>query len=92
MNINLIPSTLLDDIKSNLPTPKSNDPYLIITDLSVNTIEKILSKFMNDDSFYIDNFNGHDMDWSIDPININGFEYEVWGCATSGSLCFQVKK
>lgn len=38
-------------------------------------------------------WNGCDLDWSIiDPFLLGDKEYEIWGCATSGSFMFRRNK
>lgn len=74
---------------SKLDTHKS---WKYPMELSVDSINAKLQEIGVDEDISED-WNGHDLDWSIiDPFEYNSMEFEIWGCATSGSFMFQRRK
>lgn len=76
--------------KLYLEKPYHTDTYCYPEDISVDSIEELLSEVSGTD-FYLEDFNGCDQDWS-DNIVIDGVHYSVWGSATSGSFCIRLNK
>jgi len=89
MNINAMDKDTYGLIEAHIPGKSGISNALIVSNVPMEMCEKIISK-LTDSDFYIEETNGHDLDWSAD-ITINGKSYEVWGSGRSGSLCFQLK-
>lgn len=76
MFIEAIKKDTLDLIKNNLPTVIGIKNSLICKGLPIRTIEDYIEKLIGQ-PFYIEEFNGTDMDWSSD-IEIGGKGYSIW--------------
>ena len=88
-SLNLKKDNSTEEIRKMLPSKPGLEDCLIVSSICVDDIETTLSELSGED-FYIEEYNGCDMDWSGD-VTIDNKEYEIWGSARGGSLCFQLK-
>lgn len=88
-NINALNENIFENIIENLPKTIGLDNVLIIDYLPIRKIEEFISR-LTENEFIISEFNGTDQDWG-DLVQIFGNNYEIWGSAKEGNLCFELK-
>ena len=88
-SFNIKKDNVTEEIRKMLPTEIGTANCLIVSSVCMDDVESILEELTGEE-YYIEDYNGHDMDWSGD-VTIDNKEYEIWGCGKGGSLCFQLK-